>query len=210
MDASKQVSHAIGTDPKFAAEVVRDIDKIEQGYRLAEGPMSERIMDEVADLMSAAAEDPWNVTTTDYSILLTHPNWKPNRPLGRSDMWFEFTDVRAEDDEATWIAAAVASGEARLGLELGFRMGLQPVAKTVLSEKGVAADLQKIGLAIDRKSGRTYAPTVLNRDQLAKGFSETSLSGALSPVSQAFEKLLGAKKELDALLEKVRDKAKAS
>ena len=192
----------------MAATIIKAIPELERDYRLAEGPLSERLMLEIKVAMREAAPEPWEVTETDYSVLLRSPEWKPTRGLGNGDAWLQINEIAEDEVDRTWIGVAVGAGQTQMGLELLFRNGLAVAAAAVTREKAQMDALTKIGFRRDEAAARLFIPIAIDRLRLAKGYSENDLAEALAPVGKAVEAIVAAKADLDALIEAVRTKAK--
>ena len=200
---------ALQADTALAAKVVAAIPELEEHYRLAEGHLSQRLMAEIKASMRKAAPEPWEVTETDYSVLLRSPEWKPTRGLGNGDAWLVVNELNDDGIDSTWIGCAVgARPQTQMGLELIFRNGLAIAAAAVTREKAQADALTKIGFRRDEAAARLFIPIAIDRLRLAKGYGENDLAEALLPVCKAVEAIVAAKADLDALIEAVRTKAK--
>jgi hypothetical protein len=209
MDHDQRTMQAEQQDTALAATIVKAIPELERDYRLAEGPLSERLMREVQASMRKAAPEPWEVTDSQWSVLLRSPEWKPTRGLGNGDAWLEISEIAEDEIDHTWIGAAVGAGRSQMGLELKFRNGLSEAAGAVARDKVQASALEKIGFRKDESATRWLIPIAIDRLRLAKGYGENDLTEALGPVTKAVEAVVAAKTDLDALIEAVRTKAKA-
>jgi hypothetical protein len=209
MDHDQRTMQAEQQDTTLAATIVKAIPELERDYRLAEGPLSERLMREVQASMRKAAPDPWEVADSQWSVLLRSPEWKPTRGLGNGDAWLEISEIAEDEIDHTWIGAAVGAGRSQLGLELKFRNGLSEAAAAVGRDKAQAGVLEKIGFRKDESAMRWFIPIAIDRLRLAKGYGENDLTEALDPVTKAVEAVVAAKTDLDALIDAVRTKAKA-
>ena len=135
---------------------------------------------------------------------------KPTRGLGNGDMWFQISEIAEDELERTWLGVAVGVGaNTRLGLELLFRNALKGPAAVVTTEKTHADRLEKMGFRKDEEGGRLFAPIVIDKMRLSKGFSENDLTEALLAVREVAATVCAAKLDLDALIDAVRIKAKA-
>lgn len=208
METDQQTKFAQQNDPILTAKIVREIEELERNYRLAEGPMSERFIREVTAVIRKSAPEPWEVIESDWSVLLASPDWKSPNGLGRGDAWFEISEVAADDEDHSWIAAAVSAGPTELGLELSFRKGLVDAANAVTRETINAAKLKEIGFKRDDTGKRLFLPLPIDRMRLSKGYAENDLTDALAPVRKAVELVTGAKTDFDKLVEAIRKKAK--
>ena len=196
-------------DTELAAKIVAGIAELEQNYRLAQGPLSDRFMMEVQSSMRDAAPEAWEVVPHDWTIILREPSWRPMRGLGNGDMWLQISEVSETEAERTWLGVAVcADGNTKLGLELLFRNALKGPAAVVTTEKTHAERLKRIGFRKDEEGGRLFAPIAIDKMRLSKGFSENDLSEALMPVREVVATVCAAKLDLDALIEAVKSKAK--
>ena len=207
MDHDQRMTAALQADTALAASIVKAIPELERDYRLAEGALSERFMSDLKASMRKAAPEPWEVGDTNYSILLRSPEWKPTRGLGHGDAWLEINEISADELGRTWIGVAV--GTSQLGLELVWRAGLAGAAALVLINKPHADALAKIGFKKNEDATRLFIPIAIDRLRLSKGYAENDLTDALGPVRKAVEAVVAAKKEIDAVVEAVRAKAKA-
>ena len=209
MDHDQRIMAVQQQDTELAAKVVADIVELEQNYRLAQGPLSDRFMAEVQASMRLAAPETWEVLPHDWTIILRDPAWKPTRGLGNGDMWLQISEVSETDAERTWLGVATgAGGNTQLGLELLFRNALQGPAAIVTTQKTHADRLKKMGFRKDEEGGRTFCPIVIDRLRLSKGYSENCLTAALQPVREVVAIVCAAKLDLDALIEAVRTEAK--
>ena len=209
MDHDGRNAAALHADTALAAKVVAAIPELEEHYRLAEGHLSQRLMAEIKASMRKAAPEPWEVTETEYSVLLRSPEWKPTRGLGNGDAWLQINEIAEDEIDRTWIAVAVGAGQTQMGLELMFRNGLAVAAAAVTREKAQADALTKIGFRRDEAAARLFVPIAIDRLRLAKGYGENDLAEALGPVAKAVSAVVAAKADLDKLIEAVRTKAKA-
>ena len=211
MDDAKVMILARQQDPVAAAAIVKSIVELERDYKLAEHPLSERFMGDVAVLMRKAAPEPWEVVKNDWTVLLkAGAAWKPTRGLGNGDCWLEISEISgADEEEHTWIGVAVGAGQSKFGLELVFRNALKQSAVALSQDKAHAAMLEKIGFKRDVSGLRLYLPITIDRLRLAKGCSENDLTEALGPVRKVVEVVVAAKADLDEFIELVRTKAKA-
>ena len=209
MDHDGRNAAALQADTVLAATIVKSIDEVERNHRLAEGPLSDRLMQGIEATMRAAAPEPWQVEPTDWSILLRAPEWKPTRGLGHGDAWILVNEVSETELARTWLGVATgAGGNTQLGLELLFRNALKGAAAVVTTDKDYAERLKKIGFRRDAE-GRIFFPMLLDKLRLAKAYGENDVGGeALLPVRKAVETIVAAKADLDALIEAVRTKAK--
>ena len=210
MDHDGRNAAALQADTALAATIVKSIDELERNHRLAEGPLSEKLMRGIEATMRAAAPEPWEVAPTEWSILLRVPEWKPTRGLGNGDAWIQVNEVSESDLPRTWLGVATgAGGNTQLGLELVFRNALKGAASVVTTDKAFAEHLAKIGFRRNDE-GRVFLPIVLDKLRLAKAYGENDVAGeALLPVRKAVEAIVAAKADLDKLIEAVRIKAKA-
>jgi len=211
MDNDQRMNIAQQLDPVIAAAIINSIADVERDHRLAEGPLSEKLMSEIEQTIRKGAPQPWEVAKAEWTIWLSCPEWRPTKGLGRGDAWFEVNEIADDDEEGpdhTWIGVAVGAGKSALGIELMFRKGLASYAETVLLEKAQIERLTKIGLRKDASANRWYVPIAIDRLRLAKGFGENDLAESLIPVAKATAALVTAKSDLDALIELVRSKAK--
>jgi hypothetical protein len=210
MDHEQRMNIAHELDPGVAATIVKSIAEVERDHRLAQGALGDKLMAEIEAIIRKSAAEPWQVTRDDWLIWFTHPEWKPTKGLGKGDAWFEVNEVADDDgEEHTWIGAAVGAGRTALGLELVFRKGLAQSAEAVLREKAQADKLAKIGIKADTLAERWFVPITIDKLRLAKGFGENDLAEALVPAGKAIAAVVSAKKELDALIELVRQRGKA-
>lgn len=209
MDSNQQTTLAQKNDPALTARLVAAVADVERDHRLVEGPISQRLLDEIEATMRKAAPDPWVVGQARYAALLAHPEWKPTKGLGNGDLWFEVSEIADDDADAlTWIGAACGTGQSKFGLEVCLRPALTQAADVVWREKAHNDKLAKIGIVRETATGRLLVPIKIDRMRLSKGFSENDLTDALSPVTKAVEAVVAAKAELDTLLNAVRAKVK--
>lgn len=202
---------ALQADPALAAKVVAGITELERDYRLAHGPLSDRFMADVQTSMREAAPAEWEVAPHDWTIILRHPTWKPTRGLGHGDMWLQVSEIADDEIERTWLGVATgAGGNTLLALELLFRNALKGPATAVTAEKTHADRLKKMGFRKEEDSGRLFAPIVIDKMRLSKGYSENDLTEALLPVREVTATVCGAQLDLDALVEAVRGRAKGT
>jgi hypothetical protein len=210
MNHEQRAMQASQQDPAAAAAIIKSIAEIERDYRMAEGPLSELMMIGVEAAMRKSAPEPWIVTKTEASALLSFPEWKPTKGLGNGDAWFEISEITDDEgDEQTWVSVAVGAGPSKFGLELMFRRALAAAADAVTREQPQAQKLTKIGFVRDALTQRLFVPIEVDRLRLAKGFQENDLTEALAPVGKAVEAVVKAKSDLDALIEQVRTRAKS-
>lgn len=121
----------------------------------------------------------------------------------------EITEIAAdEDQDHTWIAAAVGAAGSKLGLELKFRPGLMMIGDGLTKDKAHAAALAKIGFVRDDAETRLYIPLPINQALLAKGFAENDLDAAFEPVRKSIAAVVASKSALDTLVQEAIEKGK--
>lgn len=210
MEQEKVMILARQQDPAVAAALTKNVAELERDFKLLEGPLSERFMNDVEAVMRKAAPEPWEVVKTEWTVHLRALDWKLTRGLGNGDAILELAEIPGESDEDhTWIGCATGAGESKFGFELIFRNALKSAADSVSRDKTQAAVLEKIGFKRDFSGSRSYLPIVIDRLRLSKGFSENDIQAeALLPVRLAVEAIVAAKAELDKFIELVRTKAR--
>jgi hypothetical protein len=211
MDKHERELIAMGHDHEMAARIVNNIADIERDYHVAFGPLSDRFMDAAAAAILRAVVEPWKTLSSDMGELIMAPEWKQSRGVGHSDVWLELGEVcDDEENEYSWIAAAVRAGPTQLVLELTFRRGLVNAANSVFADDKSMAALLKKGFFRNEAKERLFVPIEIPAGLLANGFIENDLTEAVNPISRAVQLAIAAKTELDALIEQVRAKAKAN
>ncbi len=205
MDSADQMTRAQALDPAYAARVVRAIADIERDYLFAFGALSERFMREAAVVIRQSAPEPWGVVGTEWEVSLTHPDWLSR---GIHDVWLELGEIADDEEEHSWIAAAVGAGPTKLCLALAFRPGLVRALHTVAGDKGTTAQLLKAGFQQKPDDEGLFIPIAVNGEGLAKGFELNDFDKALAPLRSAVEKAVAAKAELDAFVSLVREQGK--
>ena len=186
MDSDQQTRLAQSQDPELAARIVRSIAELERDYLFAWGPLSERLMREVAAVTRKAAADPWQVEGTEWDVKLTSPGWRATRGVGQ-DAWLELADVVEAEEDHCWTAVIVSAGPTKLCLELKFRKGLTPVAAALTNKDKPVANILKEGFEQDGTGTRFVIPIAIDAETLARGFELNDLDEALAPLRQAIE-----------------------
>src|SRR5436853_5280966 len=115
MDSTDQMARAQALDPTHAARVVRAIADIESDYIFAAGALSERFMREAAVAIRKAAPEAWELEATEWELSLSAPDWKSR---GFHDAWLELAEIADDEEDHSWIAAAVGAGHTKMCLEL--------------------------------------------------------------------------------------------
>ena len=208
MDHDTRTKAATEQDPKLAARIVRSLKQVEDDNNLASGPLSERLMSAVVQLIKKAVTEPFQVTETDWTAIITLPAWRATRGVGQ-DFWIELTEIGADEErEYSWLAAATGAGSTLLGLELMFRRGLQETAQTIIADDKQMSAIWKAGFVRSEEDFRLFISIAIQQELLAQGFEQNDLAKALAPVTKAVEQAIAARAELDALIEKVRTAAK--
>lgn len=210
MDSDDKVPFAKSQVEENAARIVAEIGRIEQDYRLAEGPLSDWFLSDLAVTLKGLVPETWEVMRTDWNIVIISRGWTSTRRIGRGDACLEIVEIGNEDDDHTWIAAAVGAAGSKLGLELKFRPGLMMIGDGLTKDKAHAAALQKIGFIRDDTGTRLYIPLAINQVELAKGFAENDLDAAFEPVRNAISAVVGSKAALDTLVQEAIEKGKGS
>ena len=204
MSTTEQSNLAAAKDAGIVARVVQNIAQVEHDYRLAEGHLSEWLMRMIMMSMKAAAAEPFVVDSTAWSAYLTCPDWKPTKRIGRGDAWLEIVEFARDEQDHTWLAAAIGAGPTELNLELMFRDGLSHYFAKLEADQGLASKLRKKGFKIDTANQRVYLPIVIKADLLAKALPTDDFENAMAPVREATELGIAAKPEIDLLLKLVR------
>lgn len=204
MSTAEQNNLAMAKDPAIAARIVKNIAQLEQDYRLADGHLSDWLMRMIMISMKAAAPEPFLVENTAWSAYLSHPDWKPTKRIGRGDAWLEIVEFARDEQDHTWLAAALGAGPTELNLELMFREGLAGYFGKLEGDQGLTSKLRKKGFKIDTSNKRVFLPIVINADLLAKALPTDDFQDAMAPVREATELGIAAKPEIDLLLKLVR------
>lgn len=211
MDHEQRTKAAKAQDPKLAARIVRSIGQIEADFYHAAGPLSERVMREAVQAIGKVATSPWQVIEAGWSAQIVCPEWKMTKGVGTGDMWLELSELSIDDeddDDHSWLAAAVRAGPTQLCMELIFRKGLQDQAQSVIRDDKAMAALWKLGFVRDETEPRLFIPIDIPAEKLAQSFEQNDLTAGMAPVGKAMSLAIAAKAELDKLLEQVRTAAK--
>lgn len=206
MDHDQRTKAAKSQDPAWAARVIRNIAQIETDFFHAFDHVSERIMSEAVQAIHKVAMHPWQVVESGMSAQIVCPEWKMTKGVGTGDMWLELAEIGADedDDERSWLSAAVKAGPTQLGFELTFRRGLQDQAGLIIRDDKAIAALLKLGFARLDAGPSLIVPIDIAAEKLAQGFEQNDLTAALAPVGGSLSKALAAKVELDKFLSQVR------
>lgn len=210
MDSTDEMTRAqLTLNPEDAARVIRGIADIERDYRLAEGAVSDRFLWETASAMRKWVPEPWQVIETDWGITLTAPDWRSTKGgLGQGDAWFELGEIADDEQDHTWIAAAIGAGPTKMSWQLNFRPGLIPNVDLAKTQAEIIAPLLKLGFQHGADGKMLYLPVAVSAEALAKAFGENDFDKALLPVRKAVDIIVKAKADLDVLIGAVRDKGK--
>lgn len=196
-------------DPAVAARIVTNIAAIESDFFLAAGPLSERMMKDAIQIMGKAAPEPWKMIETEGSAILACNDWRQLRGVGNGDAWLALSEItNDEENDHSWVAAAVGAGPTRLGLEFCFRRGLQDKAQALIRNDKAVAKLWELGFVRVEESASLFIPITIQANILAKAYAENDFDKALAPVAKAVEVALTAKPELDHLVQQVRGDTK--
>jgi len=201
---TEQNDLAMAKDPAITSRIIKNMAQIELDYRLADGLLSEWLMRMIILSMKGAAPEPFMVENTAWSAYLSHPDWKPTKRIGRGDVWLEIVEHACDEQDHTWLAAALGAGPTELNLQLSFREGLAHYFAKLEADQGLAAKLRKKGFEIDVAGKRIYLPIVVKADLLAKALPTDDFEEAMAPVREAVELGIAAKPEIDQLLKLVR------
>lgn len=204
MTTTEQSNLAMAKDPEIVGRIVRNIAQIEQDYRLAEGHLGDWLMRMIILSMKSAATEPFTIEETSWSAYITCPDWKPTKRIGRGDVWLEIVEFARDEQDHTWLAAALGAGRTQLDLELSFREGLSHYFAKLESDQGLMAKLRKKGFKVDLTEKRVYLPILINAELLAKALPTDDFEQAMAPVREATELGIAAKPEIDQLLNMVR------
>lgn len=207
MDSDSQTTCAQQQDPDFAARVVRNIGQIEQDSFFAWGPLSERLIREISVAIRKAVPEPWVVVSSEWDVSFTSPDWRSNTVAKFGDAWLELGEICDDEEEHSWVAAAVGAGPTSMCLELKFRKGLTPAAEALTAKDKPLANVLKEGFKRDDTGTRIVIPVPIDAEALARGFELNDLDEALGPLTRAVELAIKAKPDLDVLVEHVRAQA---
>ena len=204
MDANEQRLLAAAKDPAISGRIVQGIADLERDYQLAEGYLSDWLIREINVAMRSASPVPFEVATTAWSAIITCPDWKPTKRIGRGDVWLEIVEHAQDENDHTWLAAALGAGPTEMQLELNFRDGLAHYINKLEADQSLMAKFKKKGFKIDLTGRRIYLPIAINANLLAKAFATDDYDDAMAPVREASELGIAAKPEIDQLLQLVR------
>jgi hypothetical protein len=189
---------------QLPATVVRNIAEIERSYFLACGPMSDRLMTEVADALRKAAPEGWQVVGDSAGPSVIVPDWRSTRGVGRGDAWLEIAEVAEDEDEHSWIAAATGSGSTAMALEVNFRNGFPNISGVLTANFRTAELLKERGFQQADSGNRLFVPIAIDTEALALAFAKEDFEAALAPVRQALELVVVAKGDIDGLIALMR------
>lgn len=207
MDSDQQAKLAQQQNPELAARVIRNIAAIEHDNIYAGGPLSERLLRDIAGVMRAAAPEPWTVVSTEWNVALNSPDWRATRGVGQ-DAHFELADMLEDEDDHSWAAVIVSAGPTKLCLELKFRKGLAPAAESLSVKDKPLANVLKEGFEQTADGTRLLIPIMIEAEALARGLELNDLDAVWTPLRRAVEIAITAKPDLDVLIEHVRKKGK--
>jgi hypothetical protein len=205
VDTTEQSNLGAAKDPAIAARIVTNIAQLEHDYRLADGHLSDWLIRMITLSMKAAAPEPFVIENTAWSPYITCPDWKPTKRIGRGDAWLEIVEFSRDEQDHTWLAAAVGAGPTELNLQLMFRDGLAGYFSKLEADQSLASKFRKKGFKVDTANQRVYLPIIIKSDLLAKALpSDDNFDEAMAPVREATDLGIAAKPEIDALLKAVR------
>jgi hypothetical protein len=208
MDDDQRILAAQQQDPVNAARIVRSVAAIEKDFYDLSGPLSAQMMHEAVQIIAKAVTAPWQVIEVGWSAQIVCPEWKITRGFGTVDAWLELSEICADDEnDHSWIAAAVRAGPTLLGISLEFRRNFFP--EPIIRDDKVMAALLKLGFARDEEDARLFIPIEIEAGRLAMGFEQNDLAAALAPIGKAMKQAIAAKAELDKIVELVRTAAKS-
>lgn len=209
MDNEPQTVDITKIDRAKAGKIVRGIAQVEADFYLAAGPLSELVMSEAVKAVAKVARAPWQIVEAGWSAQVVCPEWRMTKGMGTGDAWLELSEIcNDEENDHSWVAAALKAGPTQMGIELAFRRGLQDIAEEVIGNDESIAALRNLGFMRDDDSARLFVPVAIAADKLAKGFEQGDLEDAMAPVGQALGMAIAAKSYLDTLIELVRTAAK--
>ncbi len=208
MDTEEKIIAAQKLDPVMAARIARSITDIERDFHLASGPVSDRLMNEIIRVFTNSAVEPWLVAETDGSALLIAPEWKMTKGVGIGDAWLELSEISLDEQDHTWLAAAVKAGGTMLCIELMFRTGLRDTAQAIIRDDKAVSALWKLAFVREEQDARLFIPIDILAELVAQAFEQNDFDQALTPVGEAVARAIAAKAELDKLIEQVRAAAK--
>ncbi|GGD65139.1 hypothetical protein GRI62_11530 [Erythrobacter arachoides] len=204
MDTTEQKHLAMAKDPATASRIVQNIAAIEQDFRLAEGYLSDWMLREIIAALRTTVPAPFEVVTTAWAAIISCPDWKPNKRPGRGDAWLDIVEHAEDEDDHTWLAAALGAGPTALHLELIFREGLSHYMDKLAADTSLMAKLRKKGFKVELTAKRVYLPLVIDAALFAKAVAENDFDAAMAPAREAAELGVAAKPEIDDLLKQVR------
>jgi hypothetical protein len=207
MDASSRAAYA-QRDHELTAWTVRNLAKIEDAYFGAFGFLSDRLMSAVVAAMRDTAPGDWLVED-DGAISLTCSDWQSAAKSAlRSDAWLQIEEIAHDDNEHSWIAAAIAAGPTSMCLELKLRRGLAPLNASFSVQPERVAALLDCGFEQNEGDRRLIIPITIDAEALAVAFERDDFAEALAPVRFAVGVAVAAKGEIDKLLGHLRQPSK--
>ena len=204
MEATEQTNLAAAHDPAVAGRIINTIAQVEQDYLLAESHLSEMVLQEIISAMRRTAPAPFEIASTAWSAIVTCADWKPTKRPGRGDAWLEIVEHAEDDNDHTWLAAALGAGPTAMHLELNFREGLSHYIDKLKADESLMSKFRKKGFKVDTANKRVYLPLAINAVLLAKAVQENDFDDAMAPAREATELGIAAKPEIDQLLKMVR------
>ena len=212
MDSQVKKSRVQSTQdaPASDADIVRGIVEIERAYSRAYYELSEQLMVEIGAQIRSAIPEDWQAVGSSEGASITVPDWRSTRGAGRGDVWLELAEVANDELEHSWIAAATASGETRMVLELRVRNGLPAFPVILSANAGTAALLMERGFEQAEAGTRLFVPIKLDQDLLASAFENGDFGDALVPVTHAIELVVAAKGDIDGLVALLRKRGGTS
>ncbi len=195
--------------------IVHHIDELESAIRHAQNAMDAHLGRAVAELLDdrrrAFGWEGKIGTELDSPIWLAPPEWRiANDEDDNFDLFVNLDRSYCLDGEppSTWVGTFCGFAGSQLQLEItSDSLGRGAWKKLLRDEAKTMEQLRDMGFRCDPKDGLLAALVTIDRNELAKAFSEDDFEEALAPIVKTLERIQSARKILDKLVSAIRKKS---
>lgn len=197
-------------DLSVAAAIIRNIDLLQAAMDYLDNTMETTLGREVAKVIEAkqrdfdwegeAEDDPGDVSW------LAPREWRvAGDDEGNFDLFAKF-DERMETDRS-WVATVSGVGETGVVFAMESNtLSNHSLNRILGGDTTLTETLREFGFTWEPR-GRLSMPITISREALAQAFQDEDFTIALAPVSEALDRIQAARKSLDLLVDRIRERA---
>lgn len=196
-------------DSNLGAKIVQNIELMEGATTYIHGPIDSMLGKEVARIFGSKKKQfGWEGEQDEEDFV---SNWIAPAEWMNADSKKKDFDLRIKfgatgpiDDVNYWLSHFCGFAGTGVGIYLSAGLTASKLKALIRREEQLPKDLLLHGLKFDADNDAYVMPVRIDRGALAQGFADQDIEAALSPFSEALEKIHKARATLDRFADAIR------